>query len=66
MRAYSNPDSFTSNLEAGNYYNTIGYSSFDLPNVQDSDTAEINFFHTFYEPNTEELAEALNLTTVSI
>ena len=64
IRATSTPDASSGNIEAGNYYNTIGYSSFDLP--QDQAASKGTAFHfSFYEPNTAQLAEALGVSEVS-
>lgn len=63
IRANSAPDSSSGNIEAGNYYNTIGYSSFNLP--KKGSAAGTEFIYAFYEPNTEYLAQILDLTEVS-
>jgi len=52
IRAYNEPDAFSSNLEAGFYFNTLGYSSFDLP-VEGAQ--KIDFHHEFVDVNVAQL-----------
>lgn len=55
IRAYSNPDSFSANLEAGFYANTIGFASFDLPASPSSSNEAMEFYHDFLDMNVEQM-----------
>lgn len=55
LRGYNEPDAYSSNLEADYYFNTLGYSSFNLPTNSDGDTenskAQMEFFHEYVDVN---------------
>lgn len=62
IRAYNEPDAFSSNLEAGFYFNTLGFASFDLPaeNAQSMD-----FYHEFVDINVAVLEHVYTSTVDS-
>jgi 2',3'-cyclic-nucleotide 2'-phosphodiesterase (5'-nucleotidase family) len=54
IRAYNEPDGFSSNLEAGFYANTLGYSSFDIPA---KGARKMQFQHEFVDVNVATLED---------
>lgn len=57
LQGYNEPDAYSSTLEAGYYFNTLGYASFNISSSMDKDNDKMDFYHEYIDINIQEMVD---------